>query len=144
MADNFLEARRGDELYSWKFGPVTIKGIDPDSTMPVIGKDAESGNLRWTADGRLNPSDENQDLFWAEPTITAPLPPVRTEKLSLTIAGWWVVYNKNLYGPFKSRENASTYISKQTIPTPASPEYRSMDWLVVVPESTTVLPDDRK
>ena len=144
MADNFLQSRRGDVLYSWRFGEVTIKGVEPDAQRPVIGHDTESGELRWTATGRIQEMDENQDLFWSRPVIDPPLPPVRTVKLQVPLVGFWAVYAKNLYGPFNTKIGCSTWIANQTIPTPASPEYRALEWLVVVPEGTTVLPDDRK
>jgi hypothetical protein len=75
LAKYFSEARVGDRVFHLMFGWGTIANLTPE-ILEVLFLNKKYP-MEFLHDGKMEPTDARQSLFWGEPSVNPPGPPKR-------------------------------------------------------------------
>lgn len=93
---DFSKARKGDKLYSLRYGWVEFIIFKPDRHYPVLCRQGLNNPGAWTIEGKHSNADEIPDLYWTKPEIVGGTePPKRTIKKKVE---FWVNFYKDDVG----------------------------------------------
>ena len=94
---NLNLVRPGVRIWSIKYGPGVVEGLDHDSAYVIDVKFDEDGTYdSYTVDGKLNETDNHRDLYFSEPRIEGLLQPPRFN-LGDTVAYSFIAAGDKIY-----------------------------------------------
>ena len=104
------KAKKGDRVWSLRYGWGTVSREFSNSPYPIIGvvfDEYARGVTSFTNEGRLRANDKAIDLYYGPPEIIGPPKPKRMVKKD--VRGWANVYSWGFGGICKTKERADYY-----------------------------------